>query len=158
MRLWQLATRQWVPPQKFYTRKRECRMSNPVDKHTIRQICSLKSVEMCKWSLQDKHVVKVELFIQLAARSAATPLWHLGCFSEKSNICCGIHMYWIVLVWWHPAICNMLQSVSKQNIKAFVAIYTVTGDQNTYGIVDLGSNCLPWHVCAPGSGIPNRSL
>jgi len=29
----------------------------------------------------------------------------------------------IYVVWWHPAICNMLQSDSKQNINAFVAIF-----------------------------------
>ena len=47
---------------------------------------AVSRVRKCKWSVQDKHVATSEFFIQLAARSAATPLWHLGCFSMSVTV------------------------------------------------------------------------
>ena len=127
MRLWQLATRQWGPPQKNITTKRECWVWHLVDKHTIPQICCLKSVEM-QMICSRQACCKIGAFMSFSStwqllRSAATPLWHLGCSSAESNML----RYSYVLVWWRPAIWNMLQSVSKQNINAFVAIYAVMG-------------------------------
>ena len=47
---------------------------------------AVSRVRKCKWSVQDKHVATSELFIHLPARSAATPLWHLGCFSMSVTV------------------------------------------------------------------------
>ena len=121
MRLWQLATRQWgLPQKKHYHKTWMLGVKSCGQAHHPTNLLS----EECG----NANDLFKELLIRLAPRSAPTPPWHLGCFSAESNICYSIHLsYMYILVWWHPAMCNMLQSVSKLSINAFDGMDAVMG-------------------------------
>ena len=120
MRLWQLATRQQGPLQKKTTTKRECwPVWNLVGKHTIQQICCLKSVEM-HMICSRQACYKIGAFHLVGRKICTNTSLTLGLFQRRIKYLLRYSHVICVLIWWHPAIYKMLQSDSKQNINAFV--------------------------------------
>ena len=85
---------------------------------------AVSRVRKCKWSVQDKHVATSELFIHLPARSAATPLWHLGCFSMSVTV-------------FTCHICSMVASCNLQHATVWF---------------QAEHQCLCCHLCSDGRG------